>query len=73
MSRSLAKISPKSPSWPSPDYHSGGSGLNAPSWLRILHFYGDKENNSESGCELFNGFWVRHADARQAVAGMSGP
>ncbi|KAH3812322.1 hypothetical protein DPMN_140751 [Dreissena polymorpha] len=48
-------------------------GFNPPLELRIFHLNDNKANDSESGCGLFGGFWVGHADARHAVAGVSGP
>ncbi|KAH3897470.1 hypothetical protein DPMN_021658 [Dreissena polymorpha] len=40
----------------------------------MLKFDEAKKNcECGNGSELFNGFWEDHADARHAVAGVSGP
>ena len=58
------------------DYHFGGGRFNARLELSIFTLMATRQKtNCEcgTGSELFNGFWEGHADARHAVASVSGP
>ncbi|KAH3706444.1 hypothetical protein DPMN_065830 [Dreissena polymorpha] len=57
------------------DYHSGGGRFNPRPELSIFKIMAMRMRYCEcrNWSELFNGFWVGHAVARHAVAGVSGP